>query len=99
MLANLSYFRLRRTLFDEFVSMTTPPYNVISFHIDSESFLVIRHFLTVRNDCINDDKRLSFDKAILQILNDAQHAIDRAPVSHALGPPSLYSSAPDVSRE
>lgn len=58
---------MRRELHDEFTRICVPADGVVSAHIEQETFLVIRQFLTSRNDTINDDKRLSFDKAILQV--------------------------------
>lgn len=96
LLANLTYFRVRRELFEEFVAMTSPVDGTTRFGLSHESFIVIRQFLTARNDAINDDKRLSFDKAILQLRADAQAAVARAPVRAAglAGLLGMSSSAP-----
>lgn len=77
--ANLTYFRLRRELHDEFCRLLNPVDGAIKVRISQESFIVIRYFLTARNDTLNDDKRLSFDKAILQLRNDAFAALAAAP--------------------
>lgn len=48
-------------------------------NISDETFLVIRYFLTARNDSLDDNKRLSFDKAILDVRHVADHALMPAP--------------------
>lgn len=71
----MSYFRLRRELFEEFSRMLAPPDGQARVNISSEAFIVIRYFLTARNDSLDDNKRLSFDKAIMQLRQDALAAI------------------------
>lgn len=73
--ANLSYFRLRRELFEEFQGLLNPTRNVAVVSMSDEAFLVIRYFLTARNEALDDNKRLSFDKAILQLRKDAKAAL------------------------
>lgn len=79
LLSNLTYFRLRRELHEEFSRIVNPQHGVPFVSISQESFIVIRYFLTARNDVLDDNKRLSFDKAILALLNDAQRAIPPPP--------------------
>lgn len=61
---NLTYYRLRRELFAEFTDLEEDDGGVA---IDDEVYIVIRQFLTQKNDAINDDKRLSFDKALVEL--------------------------------
>lgn len=84
-MANMSYFRLRRELFDEFAKMLAPPDGQARVNITSEAFIVIRYFLTARNDSLDDNKRLSFDKAIMQLRSDALAALAAAPPPPAGG--------------
>lgn len=50
---------------------------------------MIRQFLTVRNDAINDDKRLSFDKAIFELRRACASVLRSTPPSTpAQGPGS-----------
>lgn len=73
--ANLTYYRLRRELHDEFVLLLDPGAGKPVCPISHEAFLVIRYFLTARNDSLDDNKRLSFDKAIVALRADAQRAL------------------------
>lgn len=75
LLSNLSYYRLRRELLDEFVSFVGPPPGTITIVLDDEVLLVVRYFLSAKNDGLDDNKRLSFDKAILQVRQAALKAI------------------------
>lgn len=90
--SNVTYFRVRRELFASFTHMldefpTTP------VEIDDELFIVIRQFLTVRNDSINDDKRLAFDKALVDLRIAATRAL--CPVPHAVPAPFASSGEAD----
>lgn len=77
---NLSYFRLRRELFEEFTAMLTVPDGEPVVNLTDEQFIVVRTFLTSRNDGLNDDKRLAFDKTIMEIRVSAMRAIARSVV-------------------
>lgn len=80
--SNMSYFRLRRELFEEFNRLLSAPDGRARCAISPEVFIVIRYFLTARNDVLDDNKRLSFDKAILQLRSDAYlvlHPVAAAP--------------------
>lgn len=62
--------------------------------IDEETFIVVRQFLMSRNDALNDDKRLAFDKNLFLLRSRAAAAL-REPrglvaaaagaVAHAVG--------------
>lgn len=65
-------------MFEEFQKLFVIPDGRVSAVISNEEFLVIRYFLTVRNDSIDDNKRLSFDKAILELRTRANDAIAQA---------------------
>lgn len=65
MTANTSYFRVRREIFAE-LTAAMDDHAPVSVALDEEIYLGIRQFLVVRNDAVSDDKRLSFDKAVLQ---------------------------------
>jgi hypothetical protein len=76
--ANLTYYRLRRELFAEFVALIDQLDIENRVALDEEIFISFKSFLTSRNDSLNDDKRLSFDRAVLQLRNAASGAIRRA---------------------
>jgi len=62
----MSYYRLRRSLFEEFCGFVgTERAGYVK--LPTEAFLVIRLFLTARNEHLDDNKRLSFDKAIMEL--------------------------------
>lgn len=61
--ANLTYFRVRRQLFEDFLNILQPE----GVTIPNEVFIVVRHFLTARNEHLDDNKKLSFDKAVLDL--------------------------------
>lgn len=64
---NTNYFRARRELFEQFTrALAVVPGNA-RVTISSEQFIVVRSFLTAKNDSINDDKRLAFDKAVVEL--------------------------------
>lgn len=66
--SNLTYYRLRRELFEKFNNLVFDDHQMGSLvELSEEVYIVIRQFLTSRNDAINDDKRLSFDKAIFEL--------------------------------
>lgn len=67
--SNLTYFRLRRELHEEFVLLMHLQPTGPVMRIGEEPFIVIKYFLTARNDALDDNKRLSFDKAIFQLRN------------------------------
>lgn len=71
MTANTSYFRVRREIFAE-LTAAMDDHASVRIALDGEIFLGIRQFLVVRNDDVSDDKRLSFDKAVLQARVAAQ---------------------------
>lgn len=77
--SNLTYFRLRRDLFADFVAAMDPPNPVNPVVLREEIFLVIRYFLTARNESLDDNKRLSFDKAIMELRAAAVAALRPAP--------------------
>lgn len=64
---NLTYFRTRRELFGELVDIMDPLPGSRRVSVPSEVFIVLRQFLTTRNESLDDNKRLSFDKAIIEI--------------------------------
>lgn len=83
--ANLTYFRLRRELFDEFNRLLGAYEAGAHINIPEDVFIVIRYFLTSRNESIDDNKRLSFDKAIFQLRNSAVRALNPIAVGTLLG--------------
>lgn len=83
--SNLTYFRLRRVLFDEFVELLGyEGESAVSFH--HETLMVIRQFLTERNDALNDNKRLSFDKTVFELLAAAQKVLSARGAAAPAGP-------------
>lgn len=70
-MSNTNYYRTRRELFDQFTHevMRVPPLPHVP--VSQEAFVVVRSFLTARNDSLNDDKRLAFDKVVLDLRNAA----------------------------
>lgn len=65
--------------------MVHPAAGVASCAISEEAFIVIRYFLTSRNESLDDNKRLSFDKAILQLRADAIRVLANIPVPPPAG--------------
>lgn len=82
MVSNTTYFRVRRDLFTDFSETLRTVAARPRVRITDEQFVVIRSFLTVRNDAISDDKRLSFDKAIMELRAAANDAIANFPHAH-----------------
>lgn len=74
---NVSYYRLRRELFTGLMNAITEPVNV-GCEVEEEDFMVLRQFLSSKNNDINDDKRLSFDKSLTAVRAAALQAISRA---------------------
>lgn len=64
---NVSYYRVRRDLFSKFANAMGPSPGEATVEVDEETFVAVRTFLTTRNDGLNDNKRLSFDKALLDL--------------------------------
>lgn len=67
LVTNLTYFRNRRELFATFTSLLRAAPGAPRVVLTPEEFIVIRSFLTIRNDSVNDDKRLAFDKVVMDI--------------------------------
>lgn len=65
--SNLSYYRLRRELFEELAVLLDVAAGARTAHISNEVFLALRGMLIARNDDIDDNKRLSFDRAVLEL--------------------------------
>lgn len=70
-IANVTYFRTRRDLFDQLINLCLARRVGARVMIPEELFTAIKGFLTSRNDSINDDKRLAFDKAVIELRNRA----------------------------
>jgi len=88
-LANLTYFRIRRELFTTFTQLLgdavrAPAADTITISYDT--FIVIKYYLTSRNDFLDDNKRLAFDR-LLGELGAAAGPVPRGPggVMGALG--------------
>lgn len=73
--SNLTYYRLRRELFEMFVDGLTDNLALPTIRLTDEQFIVIRTFLTARNDALDDNKRLAFDKAVLEVRAMASRAL------------------------
>lgn len=69
--SNLSYYRVRRELFATFITLMDAAV-IRAVIIDEEEFIAIKQFLTLKNDALSDDKRLSFDKAIMALRSASQ---------------------------
>lgn len=67
LLENTTYFRSRRVLYDEFLTLIDPPPGQRCTSIDQESFIVVKQFLTTRNEAITNDLRLAFDKTVIAL--------------------------------
>lgn len=74
--SNLSYFRLRRDLFGEFVAALDIAILVNFVTLSDEEFLILGQFLTERDEGLNDSKKLSFDKAIMAIRSRAALVVE-----------------------
>lgn len=83
--ANLTYFRVRRELFEHFNAALDAPI-VTGCEIENEDYMILRQFLTQRNDSLDDNKRLSFDKALDGFRAAASSAITRSEAAHARVP-------------
>lgn len=89
--AETQYFRVRRGLFHQLRdAITATGVNGAGQRVvlTSEEFIAIRGFLLSRNDQLSDDKRLAFEKTIVDI--------DRRAPRHALAPASseVYEELP-----
>lgn len=51
---------------------------VVPVEIDDELFIALKQFLTARNDGLTDDKRLSFDKAVMEVRSKSAKALREA---------------------
>jgi len=73
---------LRRELFEQFNDLVfDEDQSQPLVNVNEEVFIVVRQFLTSRNDAINDDKRLSFDKAIFELRRACAKALKSTPPS------------------
>lgn len=88
--SNSSYFRLRRELFTKLVQIMDQ--GLIRCDLDDDAYIALRQFLTNRNDAITDDKRLSFDKAVLQLRDAARAAIKGSAASSTASGSSVAPS-------
>lgn len=70
-IANVSYYRIRRTLFEQLVSLCVAQRVGPRVTIPEELFIAIKGFLTCRNEALNDDKRLAFDTAVMDLRSRA----------------------------
>lgn len=73
---NVTYYRLRRELFAALMSVLDEPINV-GCEVEEEDFMVLRQFLSSKNDSLSDDKRLAFDKSLTALRSAALTAISR----------------------
>jgi len=73
---NVTYFRLRRELFDAFGQLLDFPV-VVGCEVEEEDYMVVRQFLSARSGNLSDDKRLSFDKSLTSLRAVAAQAISR----------------------
>jgi len=80
-ISNVVYFRTRRDLFDQLIHLCLAQRRGARVMIPEELFTAIKGFLTSRNDSINDDKRLAFDKAVIELRNRALSVSDTASFS------------------
>lgn len=76
MRTNVSYFRLRRELFDS-LAVLMEEEAIVPCTIEDEDYMVLRQFLSSKNESITDDKRLSFDKSLSALRSAATRAINR----------------------
>lgn len=68
-LANTTYFRVRRDLWNGFLgclALDADDPAAVSF-IESESYIVLKLFLTSRNDGMSDNNRLAFERTLEQL--------------------------------
>lgn len=80
-IANVTYFRTRRELFDQLINLCMAQRVGSRVMIPEELFTAIKGFLTSRNESINDDKRLAFDKAVIELRNRAMSVSQTATFS------------------
>lgn len=83
LMANLSYYRLRRELFEQFITLCCRSRPGSRVDIVDEIFISIKSFLTSRNESLNDDKKLSFDTAVLELRKQALAVSNTSPFSLA----------------
>lgn len=93
-IANVTYFRTRRDLFDQLISLCLAKRVGSRVMIPEELFTAIKGFLTARNDSINDDKRLAFDKAVIELRNRAMAVSETA--SFSLQATGAVASGPAI---
>lgn len=82
-IANVTYFRTRRDLFNQLINLCMSQRHGTRVMIPEELFTAIKGFLTSRNESINDDKRLAFDKAVIELRNRAAAILSGTPFSLA----------------
>lgn len=62
--ANLAYYRVRRDLWEAFVAAVEQD---SGFTLGFETFNAVKSFLLARNEQLDDNKRLAFDRAVIDI--------------------------------
>jgi len=70
-MANTTYFRVRRTLYNKLVKLIANEEDH-DFTIDGETFNTLKGFLTARNESLNDNRTLAFVKALDELNEDLQ---------------------------
>lgn len=89
-ITNLTYYRTRRELHDRFVILIREAAHQSAAEcvtICTEQMIVIRHFLTSRNENLDDNKRLAFDHAVIDLMASASRELPRAGLARLiLGP-------------
>lgn len=73
--ANLTYYCVRRAFFADFVRCLDAENRGPRVDVDEETFFAVWQYLTGKNDRLSDDKVLSFDKAVLDLLSQANSAL------------------------
>lgn len=82
-IANVTYFRTRRYLFDQLINLCLAKRLGSRVMIPEELFSAIKGFLTSRDHAIDDEKRLAFDKAVIELRNRALSVSETATFSLA----------------
>lgn len=89
--SNISYFRVRRDLFEAFCSLVEGGRDSDdSIVIGFETFQAVKSFLISRNEQLDDNKRLSFERALYDLSRHASG--DGRRVARAAG--SSYRATP-----
>jgi len=80
-------------MFNDFVDLMDPRPGRPAINVTDDIVIVVRSFLTSKNEGLNDDKRLAFEKAVVQLRGDSAAILRSEPPSSAA---SVSGSGPSA---